>query len=107
MQMEPGEQLLGVRVVDIGGNRLGRLAAAYCTPDPLVAVWLILRLTGVRRRWRAVPAQQARWTDATQTILRVGYPRSQVLSSPAVDENSLDTAAGRVPLEHFYQPPAS
>ncbi len=107
MRIEPGTPVLGLRVVDPDGRRLGRLAAAYCTPDPLTAVWLVVRLPGVPRRWRAVPARDAVWHDPAQTTVRVAYPRPRVLASPPVDEDRMDTAAGRAPAERFYAiPPA-
>jgi hypothetical protein len=37
-----------------------------------------------------------------QTSLRVPYPRDQVRASPAVDENTLDNAAGRSEIKQFY-----
>jgi hypothetical protein len=89
-------------VVDQDGYPLGRIAAAYCTPDPLTAVWFVLRLPGLRRRWRAVPARWAQWNDFTRTGLCVPYRREHVLASPVVDENSLDAAHYRGEVEVFY-----
>lgn len=102
LRIEADPCLLGVRVVDIDGRRLGRLVAAYCTADPYMVAWVVVRLPGLRRHWRAVPAREAGWGDDTQTNLRVAHRRVQVLSSPAVDEDSLDTALGRARVARFY-----
>jgi hypothetical protein len=103
MHLEERTELLGVRVVDAEGLRLGRLVTAYYTADPFAVVWLVVRLPGLSRRWRAVPAKDAGWADATQLRLRVAHRRAEVLASPAVDTNSMDTGPGRVPVERFYQ----
>jgi hypothetical protein len=102
MMIQRCERVLGVPVVDPDGNRLGRVAAAYCTPDPIRAVWLVLRLPGLRQRWRAVPAHNARWSNTAHTRLWVPHRRDQVLASPIVDEDSLDTAGGRGEVDLFY-----
>ena len=104
MRIEPGRWLLGVRVVDADGLRLGRVAAAYCTADPYAVVWVVVRLPGLRRRWRAVPADEACWADATQTRLRLVHRRVRVRASPAVDVDTLDSSAGRARVQRFYQP---
>jgi hypothetical protein len=104
MRIEDGIDLLGVRVIDSDGRRLGRVATAYCTADPLAVVWLVVRLPGLSRRWRAIPAQDACWTDATHRRLGVTYQRAEVLASPDVTTDSLDFSAGRAPVERFYQP---
>jgi hypothetical protein len=102
VKIEWDTQLLGTPVVDQDGHRLGRIAAAYCTPDPYTAVWFALRLPRLRRRWRAVPAQGAHWNDTAQRGLWVPYRRERVLVSPAVDEDSLDFAHRRGEVEQFY-----
>jgi hypothetical protein len=89
-------------VVDEDGRRLGRLVAAYCAPDPYTVVWLVLRLPGVRRRWRAVPAELTQCNTASEISLQVPYRREQVLASPVVDEDSLDTSRCRGEVEAFY-----
>jgi hypothetical protein len=104
MRMEEGIELLGVRVVDADGHRLGRLASAYCTVDPSAVVWLVVRLPGLSRRWRAIPAADASWADATQIRLQVTWKRTEVLASPEVDADSLDSSAMRGLVERFYQP---
>jgi hypothetical protein len=75
-------------VVDEDGRRLGRLATAYgnYTPDLYHMVWLVVRLPGIRRRWRAIPARQACWDDAAQ--IRNGGPKpiaAQPTASPHTD----------------------
>ena len=104
MEIEWGEDLLGLRVIDTDGRPLGRVAAAYCSPDPLTVVWLVVRVPGLRRRYRAVPAFGARWDDHARTVLHVCHSRAQVLSSPVADEDSLDTMLGRGRFEEFYAP---
>jgi hypothetical protein len=102
MEIGWGDVVLGLRVVDADGYSLGRVATAYCSPDPLRVVWLVVRVPGLRRRCRAVLASGACWHDEAHTVLRVSHRRAQVLSSPAADEESLDTALGRAPFEAFY-----
>jgi hypothetical protein len=102
VKIEWETHLFGMPVVDQDGHRLGRIAAAYCTPDPDTAVWFVVRLPGLRGRWRAVPAQQAHWDDSVRTSVCVPYRRELVLASPVVDENSLDTAGCRDEVELFY-----
>lgn len=102
MEIEWESRLLGVRVVDRDGHRLGRIAAAYYIPNPFTAVWFVLRLPGLRGRWRAVPARRAFWTDSAQTSVCVPYRRELVLASPVVDENSLDAVRRRGEVELFY-----
>jgi hypothetical protein len=94
--------LLGMPVVDADGRRLGRVAAAYCTPAPYLVVWLVVRLPGVRRRWRAVPAEGAHRITGAATGLWVPYRREQVLASPVVDLDSLDSARRRAEVGAFY-----
>jgi hypothetical protein len=67
-------------------------------------VWLVVRLPGLSRRWRAIPARDARWADATQVRLRVTYRRADVLASPEVTTETLDSSAGRDRVKQFYQP---
>jgi len=97
-------ELVGRPVVDEDGHRLGRVTTAYgtCTPDLYSVVWLVVRLPGIRRRWRAIPATEACWDDAGQTRLWVPYQRAQIQASPAVDHNALDDAARRNDVEQFY-----
>lgn len=102
MRIQEQTRLLGVAVVDEDGRRLGRVAAAYCSPDLGAVVWFVLRLPGFRRRWRAVPARGAHWNNAAGMSLWVPYRRERVLASPVVDEDSLDTARGRGDVEAFY-----
>jgi hypothetical protein len=89
-------------VLDVDGRRLGRVAAAYCTPAPDLVVWFVLRLPGLRRRWRAVPAEGAHWSTAARTVLWLADRRERVLGSPVVDEDSLGRARCRGEVEAFY-----
>jgi hypothetical protein len=68
MNVQWQTQLRGRQVVDEDGRRLGRLATAYgnCTPDLYNVVWLVVRLPGIRPRWRAMPAEQTCGTPASQ-----------------------------------------
>ena len=102
MKIQWESHLLGMPVVDADGRRLGRVAAGYCTPDPYLVVWFVLRLPGVRRRWRPVPAEGARGNTGAVTGLWVPYRREQVLASPVVDLDSLGTARCRSEVEAFY-----
>ena len=102
MEIEWGDDPLGLRLIDTDGRPLGRVAAAYCSPHPLRVVWLVVRVPGLRRRCRAVPATSACWHDHARTALRVGHSRAQVLSSPVADVESLDTMHGRARFEEFY-----
>jgi hypothetical protein len=87
VKIQERTRLLGVSVVDEDGRRLGRVAAAYCSPDLGAVVWFVLRLPGFRRRWRAVPARGAHPNDAEGASLWVPYRRVRVLASPVVDED--------------------
>jgi hypothetical protein len=109
VKIEWDTQLLGSPVVDQDGHRLGRVAAAYCTPDLDTAVWFVLRLPGLRRRWRAVPARHADWNDTAHRSLWVPHRREQVLASPVVDEDSLEADGRRGEVEQFYaaRPPGA
>jgi hypothetical protein len=97
-------QLLGMPVLDVDGRRLGRVGAAYWLPDPLRVVWFVVRLPGVRRRRRAVPAERAQWDTKAEIDLRVPYRHEQMLASPVVDEDSLGSASCRGEVEVFYAP---
>ena len=102
MKIQWETQLLGLPVADEVGRRLGRVAAVYCTGDLSTVVWLVVRLPGIRRRWRAIPAGQACWDDAEQITLRVPFRRERVLASPNVDEDTLDSADRRNEVGQFY-----
>ena len=102
MKIQCDIALLGRPVVDEASRRLGRVAAAYCTLDPDMVVWFVLRLPGLRRQWRAVPAEGAHWNNSAATVLWVPFPREQVLASPIVDEDSLGRARRRGEVEAFY-----
>jgi hypothetical protein len=102
VEIKWGDEVLGLRVIDSDGRPLGRVGTAYCSSKPLALVWLVVRVSGLRRRFRAVPAFGACWNDHAGRVLRVRHRRSQVLASPIADDESLDTAHGRTRFEQFY-----
>jgi len=95
-------QLLHVPVADSGGRRLGRVVAVDCSPDPYSAAWLVLRLRGLRRQLRAVPAREANFPPIGE--LAVPYSRAVVRASPALSSTSLNVAVCRAAVEAFYAP---
>jgi membrane-associated protein len=65
VKIQGESQVLGQPIRDSDGRRFGRIMAVDCSPeDPYTAALFMLRLRGLRRRLRAVPAQQARWHAA-------------------------------------------
>jgi len=95
-------QVLGLPIADQDGRSLGRIVTVDCSPqDPYTATWFVLRLNGLRRRWRAVPAQLAGWS-VTDGTLRVRLRRQIVLTSPALSCPSLAAADSRTAVKNFY-----
>jgi hypothetical protein len=102
LKVQGEAQLLNVPVADSGGRRLGRVVAVHCSPDPYTAAWLIVRLRGLRRQLRAVPARDSHCTPTGE--LMVPYRRADVYASPALSSAALAGTVRRAAVEAFYSP---
>jgi hypothetical protein len=101
VKIQSESQLLQLAVADADCRCLGRVVAVDCSPDPHTAAWFVLRLPGWPRRLRAVLAQHA---QAPAPACRVPYHRAQVLASPALTADRLDTGSS-AGVEAFYSSP--
>ena len=73
------EHIMGERVVDPGGHRIGKVAQVALEPQTLQAEWLVLKTSRFGRRPRLVPIKGA--VDQGDTIL-VPFSREMVLGAP-------------------------
>lgn len=93
---QPGWPLFGA-----GDVRIGIVVAVRCEPDGHTPAWLLVKLPGLRRRLRAVPASQAVWLPPGR--LAVPYPAEQVAASPvARGHEALEDDAWRERAAGFY-----
>lgn len=90
MKLQGEEQVLGQALHDLIGRRIGRITAVTWAEDRWTAGWFTVRLPGVGRRARAVPAGRASCGGGG---LAVPYSPLQVRRSPAI-ESPLPTATG-------------
>jgi hypothetical protein len=101
VKIQNEKQVLDAAVRDCQGRRLGRVAAVDCAPDLYTAAWMLLRLPGWRRRWRAMPASGAGWRAGEP--VSVAYRREVVLQSPTLSRQTRRIGLVRRELEAFYQ----
>ncbi len=100
MKIQDASQVLGMPVADVEGRGLGRVVAVDCTSDPYTAAWFVVGLGGWRLRLRAVPAEDADWSNGAG--LRVPYRRAQIFASPTPSEDGAQNLACRRAIEAFY-----
>jgi hypothetical protein len=101
VKIQGESQVFGQPIRDIDGRRFGRIVAVDCSPeDPYTATLFMVRLRGLRRRLRAVPAQQAQWHAAGG--LQVPLRRDVLLGSPDLSGSCLDACA-RAAVQEYYR----
>lgn len=100
MKVQGADHLLGQPVSDVQGRRIGRIVALTFGRDPFAPAWLILVLSLVRRRLRAVPASDLTWSE--RQGLTVPLARSAVLDSPQLHRATLDPSL-KDALERHYR----
>lgn len=100
MKVQGADQLVGQRVYDCDGRRLGRVVAVTFGPDAFAPLWLIVVVSLVRREVRAIPAGDLVWRASTG--LTVPVTRRAVLQSPPLKGARLDTLLSAA-LERHYQ----
>ena len=100
VKVQGPEQLVGQRVYDRDGRRVGRVVEVTFGQDAFAPVWLIVVVSLVRREVRAVPAGEFSWRDAAG--LTVPVTRRSVLLAPPLAGATLDPALSAT-LEEYYR----
>lgn len=90
----------GRTVRDSAGHRLGRIVAIEYAATGSCEAWYLLRLTGWRREFRAVPAAAAR--RGQRLWVQLVCSRATVLSSPQLSRRGRHYGFSRRELRAFY-----
>jgi hypothetical protein len=92
----------GRTVRDSAGHRLGRIVEIDYAATGTSEAWYLLRLTGWRREFRAVPAVSAR--RGTRRSVQLAFTRAAVLGSPQLSRQGRRHGVSRSELRAFYAP---
>lgn len=87
-------------VFGVNGVELGTVLSVQCDPADARPEWLLIRLCGLRRRLRLVPAANATWQSPGR--LTVPYREDQVIASPQATDTSITEPEWRQRVLHFY-----
>ena len=98
MKIQSDAQVIGQDLLDIAGNRIGSICAVTCA-ERYDAAWFVVRLRGLRRQYRGVPATAGRWVDRAVGVDVAAdlVARSPSLTGPSALDDSLTRA-----LAAFY-----
>jgi hypothetical protein len=81
-----------VDAVGLDGRRVGRVVAVACGPDPYTLSRVAIRLRGLQRGIRLVPASHASWHDTDALVLP--YPAALIRHAPAPGTGDLRHPTG-------------
>jgi len=102
VKIQGSSQVLGQPVITTDGRRTGIvIRMRRRDDDPYTVTWMLIRLRGIRRRLRAVPAADA--TVLPYRGVRVPYDRHQIIASPPATDVTLGDPSWRHHTAAHYQ----